>query len=257
MKNATLITGASSGIGLELAKIFAEHDHDLVLVARRRDKLEDLARELTAQHGVTAHVIAKDLAAPGAAQEIFDETAQAGITVDILVNNAGFQVYGNFFEVDLDKLLAMIQVNLTTLTHLTGLFLPGMVQRGHGRVLNIGSTGSFVPGPLNAVYCATKAYVISFSEAIAEELDGTGVTATALCPGATHTEFASHANIEDINVFKNTMSARAVAEAGYRAMMRGTRVMVPGFNNKLMAFATRFVPRRMVARASKQAMSKH
>jgi short-subunit dehydrogenase len=240
-----------------MAKVLAEHGHDLVLVARRKDKLEDLARELNAQHGVTTHVIAKDLSVPRAAQEVFDETGQAGVTVDILVNNAGFQVYGNFFEVDLDKLLAMIQVNLTALTHLTGLFLPGMVQRGRGRIVNVGSTGSFVPGPLNAVYCATKAYVLSFSEAIAEELDGTGVTVTALCPGATHTEFASRANIEDINIFQNTMSARAVAEAGYRAMMRGTQVMITGFNNKLMALATRFVPRRMVARASKQVMSKH
>lgn len=257
MEKTTLITGASSGIGLELARVFARNRHDLVLVARSRERLEQLAGELREQHGVDARVIVKDLSVPASPQEIFDELQRDGVQVEVLVNNAGIQEYGPFLETDLQKELQLIQVNLTSLTHLTKLFLPGMVERGHGRIMNLGSTGSFVPGPLNAVYCATKAYVLSFSEAIAEELVGTGVDVTALCPGATATEFAQRAGIEDVRLFRDdTMNAVDVAEIGYRALMKGRRVVVTGLQNQLMVFSIRFAPRSMVAAISKRLMSR-
>jgi hypothetical protein len=189
-------------------------------------------------------------------KEIFDELQQESVQVDVLVNNAGFNVYGPFSETDLMEELQMIQVNLVSLTHLTKLFLPGMLKQGYGKILNVGSTGSFGPGPLNAVYCATKAYVLSFSEAIAEELEGTGVTVTALCPGATKTEFAKRAGMEDVKLFQSRlMDARTVAEIGYRALMEGKRVVVAGIYNKLQMSLIRFLPRKMVTKMVKDMMS--
>jgi hypothetical protein len=236
-----LITGASSGIGYELARRFGQDAYDLILVARDRQKLEQLAQDVQSHYGVTTKVIVRDLVDSQAPEEILREVEQASLQVDILVNNAGTQVYGLFAEADLPKLLAMIQVNLTTLTHLTRLFLPGMLERGRGKILNLGSTGSFAPGPLNAVYCATKAYVLSFSEAIAAELDGTGVTVTALCPGATDTPFVMRHGMADVRLFKSTMSAFQVAEIGYRALMRGQRVAVAGRSNQLQVLAFRLL----------------
>ncbi|MEW5958125.1 MAG: SDR family oxidoreductase [Chloroflexota bacterium] len=253
----TLITGASSGIGYELSKLFAQDGYNLVLVARNEQRLQQLAGELTAKFDVWVKVMAKDLAIACSPAEIFAELEAESIQLDILVNNAGFQVYGPFLENDLAKELQMLQVNLLSLTQLTKLFLPGMIARGNGKILNVGSTGSFVPGPLNAVYCASKAYVLSLSEAMAEELAGTGVTVTALCPGATITEFHKRAQMEDVRLFKmGAMEAGPVAAAGYRALMAGRRIVVPGFQNRLLVLATRFLPRKLVTRIGKVVMSR-
>ncbi len=255
MKNVALITGASSGIGLELARQFAKDKHDLVLVARRKEKLDALAAELTTQHGIEVMVLPKDLADPAAPCEIHDELQQAGVDVEALVNNAGISVYGPLYESPCEKNLDVLQINVHALTHLTRLFLPAMVERGHGKIVNIGSTGSFAPGPLNSVYCATKAYVLSFTEAVAEELRGTGVTATIICPGATHTEFAGKYGVEDTPIFQHSMSAARVAEIGYRAAKRGRRVIVTGFRNKVLARSIPFSPRGLVTRVSRWLMS--
>ncbi len=251
-KTTALITGASSGIGLELARTFARKGHNLVVVARDQVRLEQLAGELEAQHGITVKVLVKDLSSPSAAREIYETLKDDSITVDILVNNAGLIVYGNFHQTDWEKETRMIQVNLLTLTALAKLFVPDMVARGYGRILNIGSNGSFAPSPLNAVYSATKAYVLSFSEAIAEELAGTGVTVTALCPGATRTALQERAQMDDVRLLGwGVMEAAEVARTGYRSLMAGQRVVVPGFYNQIQVFFIRFLPRSMVVKMAK------
>jgi uncharacterized protein len=243
-----LITGASSGIGLDLAHLFAQNGHDVILVARSADKLRELARELEAQHRIAAHVIPTDLAKPEAPRELFEATRH--LTVDILVNNAGYGQSGKFAENDLRTELDMIQVNVTALTHLTKLFLRPMVERGRGRILNVASTAAFQPGPLMAVYYATKAYVLSFSEAIAEELRGSGVSVTALCPGPTATGFQKTAELgtEALLRIMKPVSSMEVARAGYRALMRGTRVVIPGVKNKIGVQSLRVTPRRIATR---------
>jgi short-subunit dehydrogenase len=248
-KQTALITGASGGIGLELAKIFARHGHNLVIVARSQDKLASQARELASQHDISVKVLAKDLADPAAPRDIYRQLQQESIQIDVLVNNAGFATYGFLAELDLDGELAMMQVNIVALTHLTRLFLPDMLERKRGRILNVASTAAFQPGPLMAVYYASKAYVLSFSEAIANELQGTGVTVTALCPGPTRTGFQARADMEDSKLVQGgLMDAATVAEAGYKALMQGETVVVPGLLNKLRAFAVRLVPDRVAAR---------
>jgi short-subunit dehydrogenase len=242
-----LITGASFGIGLELARIFARKGYNLVLVARSADKLRQLASELEKAHGTRSLILATDLTDPGAAAYVLDQTTRADITVDVLVNNAGFGQYGFFAENDLEECLKQIQLNVTTLTHLTRLYLPGMIERKSGRILNVASTAAFQPGPLMAVYYATKAYVLHFSEAIANELKGTGVTVTCLCPGATATEFLKRAKMTDIQLLRfGAMDARTVAEDGYRGLMAGKPVVISGFKNWLLAQSVRFSPRQMV-----------
>jgi len=245
MKETALITGASSGIGLDLARLFAKDGHDVVLVARSEGKLREIAAELERDCGVTAHVIALDLAQPGAPRKLVDALPCA---VDVLVNNAGFGITGPFVETDLEKELEMIQVNVVALTALTKLLLPPMVARRRGRVLNVASTAAFQPGPLMAVYYATKAYVLSFSEAIADELRDSGVTVTALCPGPTSTGFADAAGMTKSRLFSlaKPMDSAAVAREGYKAMQRGRRVVVTGMKNKLLTQSVRVSPRRMV-----------
>ncbi len=228
-----LITGASSGIGLELARLFARDGFGLVLVARNQSRLNSLAQELRTAHHIPVCVILADLDQPGTANKIVEQLEQSGIAIDVLVNNAGTQLYAPFAEADGQKLIDLIQVNVTALTQLTHLLLPGMIQRRRGKILNLGSTGSFVPGPLNAVYCASKAYVLSFSEALAAELDGTGVTVTTLCPGATKTEFAARHGMQNVRLFQNAMPADKVALIGYRALMRGKRTVVAGIDNQI------------------------
>jgi short-subunit dehydrogenase len=246
-KPTALITGASFGIGLELSRIFAREGYSLVLVARSADKLRQLAAELEKAHGTRSLILASDLSAPGSAAYVLDQTTRAGITVDTLVNNAGFGQFGLFVENDLEECLQQIQLNVTTLTHLTRLFLPEMIQRHSGRILNVASTAAFQPGPLMAVYFATKAYVLHFSEALADELRGTGITVTCLCPGATTTEFHKRANATGIRLLKmGSMDARTVAEDGYRALMAGKPVVISGFKNWLVAQSVRFAPRKMV-----------
>src|SRR6266704_6521473 len=214
-----LITGASAGLGAEYARLFAADKHDLVLVARRRDRLEALARELQSAHGVKARVVTADLAAPDGASRGVDEVRRLGLEIEFLVNNAGFGTSGAFVELDVGRELEMIQVNVAALVTLTRAFLPGMVARRRGRILNVGSTAGFQPGPFMAVYYASKAFVNSFTEALAFELAGSGVTATVSCPGATATEFSKVAGTERSRLFQmGAMSAPEVAAHAYRAM---------------------------------------
>ncbi len=235
-----LVTGASGGIGLEIARVLAP-DHDLVLVARSAGKLEALAAELGG-----ARVIAADLSDPAAVGKIAAEVPNT----DVLVNNAGVGDFGPFAEADADKTLAMIQLNVTALTALTRQYLPGMLARGSGRVLNVASTASFQPGPLMAVYYTTKAYVLSFTEAIAEEVRGSGVTVTALCPGPTSSGFQAAADMELSPLVANRKlpSAAEVAAYGVKALERGDVVAVPGLVNKVMAGSVRFTPRPVIRR---------
>jgi uncharacterized protein len=246
-----LITGASGGIGYELAKLFARDHYNLVLVARSADKLAQIASELQA-HGVTMKIIALDLAEPPAPKFLFDQLQRESIAVDILINNAGFGVFGEFAQIPEEEILGQIDLNIRALTELTRWFLPPMIARRGGRIMNVASTAGFQPGPLMAVYYATKAYVISFSEAIANEVRNTGVTVTCFCPGATHTGFAARAGVDKSRLFKlGAMSAEKVARDGYRAMMQGRTLAISGAHNWLVAQSTRFAPRRMVTAVSR------
>jgi len=245
-KNA-LVTGASAGLGAEYARLFAADRHDLVLTARRRDRMEGLAEELRKKHGVKAHVVAADLANPHGVSCVVDEVQRLGIDIEFLVNNAGFGVRGAFVDCDEARLAEMVQVNLAAMVALTLAFLPGMVKRGHGRILNLGSTAGFQPGPYMAVYYASKAFVNSFTEALAFELRGTGVTATVSCPGPTATEFAGVAGSERTRLFSlGVASPSAVACEGYRGMMAGKPMVVHGLKNKLLAQSVRVSPRAVV-----------
>lgn len=248
-----LITGASAGIGAELAKVFAAHDHDLVLVARRRDALEALAGTLEGKHGITATVIVDDLGDPEAPERIFAAARDARIEVDVLVNNAGFGLGGEFSETPIAREITMVQVNITALMHLTKLFVGPMLKRRAGYVLNVASTAGFFPGPLQSVYYASKAFVLSFSQALAEELEPSGISVTCLCPGPTETEFARVAGMKSVRLPNlEVADAGDVAEFGYRAMVARWRVAVPGARNKLVVQAQRFVPRRLIARAMRR-----
>ena len=247
VRETVLITGASSGIGLDLARIFAAKKFNLILTARAYPRLRELAAELEKQHDVEVHIIAADLARPESPHQIFSEITRLGLRVDNLVNNAGFGAYGDFKDIPLDVELEMLQVNITALTHLTKLTVPQMVDRRRGRIMNVASTAAFQPGPLMAVYYATKAYVLSFSEAIANELRPHGITVTCLCPGATATNFAARANMEKSRLFRMyKMASRSVAMAGYKGMMRGKTVVVPGLLNKALAQGVRIGPRKLV-----------
>ena len=248
MKRTALVTGASSGIGEELARCLAADSWDLVLVARSEAKLESLAGELEMKHGTASIVFAEDLNDRAAPARIAAALTARGVAVEALVNNAGFGTVGAFVESDLDNQLEMIEVNVAALTRLTRLFLPAMVERRRGYVMNVASTAAFQPGPLMAVYYASKAYVLFFSEALADELRSTGVKVTALCPGATASGFAAVAGSEKSRLFKakQPMSSAEVARYGYRAMLHGRRVAIPGAMNKLLAQSVRISPRRLV-----------
>jgi uncharacterized protein len=249
--STVLITGASGGIGYELAKFFARDRHNLILVARSADKLADVAAELR-QRGVKVHTFALDLAAPAAPKFLFDQLQSAGLTVDILVNNAGFGAWGDFAEMPEQEILGQIQLNIVALTELTRMFLPSMLARRGGRIMNVASTAGFQPGPLMAVYYATKAYVISFTEAIANEVRNSGVTITCFCPGATHTGFTKRAGNDESRLFKlGAMSAEKVALDGYRAVMEGRTLAISGVHNWVVAESTRFAPRKLVTAISR------
>lgn len=243
-----LITGASAGIGEELAKIFAADGHNLILVARRREKLEALASKLAEAHEIKTLVVAADLAEPGAAQRVFDQVQDAGLEVDFLVNNAGFGSTGKFWELETQGEVNQIQVNVTALVHLTRLFLPQMIERGFGRVLNIASTAGFQAGPFMSTYYATKAFVVSFTEGIAFELKGSGVTATAHCPGATESEFAAVSGNSENKLFTQggVASTAVVAHHAYDSMNAGKALAIQGFTNALGAFLVRLSPRGVV-----------
>ena len=249
MSKTALITGASGGIGYELALLFGRDRYDCILVARTADKLQALAARLESEFRVKTLVLAKDLSKPAAVDEIYEEVTAAAMNVDVLVNNAGFTVFGLFTQTDLDAELEMLQVNVVALTALTKLFLRGMVERRYGRILNLGSTASFEPGPLMAVYYASKAYVLSFSEALANELRGTGVTVTALAPGPTRTGFQKRGEMEDSRLVRGQIAdAQSVALAGYRGLMVGKTIVIPGFSNKLIPWVVRVSPRGVVTR---------
>jgi short-subunit dehydrogenase len=257
MSNTALITGASSGIGTEFARLHAEAGGDMVIVARRQEALEELKVELEAAHKVSVIVLAADLGAPNAAQALFEKTEAAGIQVDVLINNAGFGGHGKFNERDLAKDQAMIDLNISTLTQLTHLYLQGMIKRNHGKVLNVASTAAFMPGPLQAVYYATKAYVLSFSQAIAEELSDTKITVTALCPGAVKTGFVAAADLDGVDIFEKAASPRSVAEHGYKAMLSGKLATI---NERGLSFQLNWIipllPRKAVLKLSRKFMEK-
>ncbi len=247
MNKTALITGASSGIGKEFATIHAERGGDLIIIARREDKLKELKDELE-KKGVKVTTIAKDLSVPGSAKDVFEEVKAQGLSVDYLINNAGFGLRGKFHELSWDRQLQMINLNMTSLTELMYLFLPEMVSRNSGKILNTSSTASLVPGPLQAVYYASKAYVTSISKAVAEELYDTNITVTALLPGATETEFARTSGMDKTDLFNKTASARSVAEDGYNAILTGKLDVISGlttFQKINMAFAP-LAPKKMV-----------
>jgi len=242
-----LITGASSGIGRELAKCFAADGSRLVLTARNTEVLQSLADELRLTHNVETSVLTADLSRPETPERIFEELQGRGITVDVLVNNAGFGACGRFAGLPLQRQLEMLQVNITALIQLTGLFLPGMVERRRGGILNVASVAGFVPGPGMAVYYATKACVLSFTEALTEELAGTDVIATALCPGPTATNFGKVARADQARMVQLArMPAETVALYGHRAFRRKKVVAVPGLQNRLLIFFARMAPRPIV-----------
>jgi hypothetical protein len=238
-----LVTGASSGIGLELAREFARNGHPLIITATDEAELRQVADELTSKYNVAVHVIAQDLKTPAATEEIFNRASNIG-PVDILVNNAGFGQKGHFWEIPLERDLGMIRVNVEAVLRLTKLFLPGMIERKRGRILNTASVAGFEPGPGLATYHATKAFVLSLSESLATELKDTGVTLTALCPGATDTDFFEKADMVNTTIFQkgNVMAPQEVAERAYKALMNGDRVIVIGGINKAMVFSRHLMP---------------
>ncbi len=250
-RDLAVITGASSGLGVEFARLLAADGYDVALVARSRERLEALAAELSAAHGIVARPIAADLSIAAGV----DAVLAAVPACDVLINNAGFGSHGAFATISPERLASEIGVDVLALTLLTRRYLPGMLERKRGRVLNVASTAGFVPGPLMAVYYASKAYVISFSEALWDETRGTGVSVSVLCPGATATEFGARAGMKRTLLMRLPLANAAdVARAGYRAMLRGKRMEVPGIMNKLVAISPRFGPKRLVLWLSRKAV---
>lgn len=247
-KRIALITGASSGIGKELAHIHAENGGDLVIVSRSEEKLKQLKTKLESEYNVSVFVIVKDLSLAGAALEVYNEVKNQSIEVDYLINNAGFGGVGKFHERDLQDDLNMISLNISALTALTHHFLTGFIARNEGKILNVSSTASLLPGPLQAVYYATKAYVTSFSNALAEELHDSNITVTNLMPGATETEFGKVSGMDKTDLFKDTASARSVAQEGYHAMMKGNLDKISGvrLSQRIMMAFLPFTPKKMV-----------
>jgi hypothetical protein len=242
--SAALITGASTGIGRELADFAARDGYDLVLVARSESVLQAVAADIRRKWNKDSLIVAKDLTQPNAARDIVAAVEEARVDVEVLINNAGFGLVGKFWQLDEQQQIDMVQLNVTALTQMTRLFLPKLVQRKHGRIMNVSSTAAFQPGPLMAVYYATKAYVLSFSEAVHNEARDFGVTVTCLCPGPTQTEFDKRAGMGSSKLFSGggVMSARKVAELGWNAMKRGKPLVITGTKNAVMAFGTRFAP---------------
>ena len=243
----TLVSGASSGIGLELAKLFAEQKKDLILVARSKEELNKLAEELRKKHDISVEVIVKDLSVVGSAQELFDEVQAKNVEVETIINNAGFGDYGKFAETSLQKERAMMQLNMITLTELCKLFVQPMVEKKQGTIVNVASTAAFQPGPLMAVYFATKAYVLHFSEAIQNELQDSGVHVMALCPGPTRSGFQEAADMEASSLVQGKIpTAKDVAEFAMAQLEKKKVVAVHGWKNKLLVFLNRTATRNIV-----------
>ncbi|MCT4613255.1 MAG: SDR family oxidoreductase [Marinifilaceae bacterium] len=254
MKNTAIITGASTGIGRELARIHAKRNGDLIIIARNKAKLEELKNELQKEFGVKVICISKDLSVNESADEIYTEIKSREISIEYLINNAGFGGHGYFHERNWDSDLQMINLNIITLTKLTRLFLPEMLKNKKGKILNVSSTASLMPGPLQAVYFATKAFVTSFSNAINEELRGKGVSVSALLPGATNTEFANSAGLNNTDLFKDAFSAKYVAEKGYKGMMKSKLNIIAGlsFTQKIMFLIMPLIPKRVILKTIKK-----
>lgn len=250
--NYTLITGASSGIGLELCHLLAEAGNNIILVARKERELYELKATLTKKYNIQVEVIIKDLANPIAPKEIYSHIISKGINVDTLINNAGVGSFGPFNEISLEKDINLIDVNIRSLTELTKLFLPHLLKNEKGRILNVASTAGFMPGPYMAVYYASKAYVISFSEALSSELKGTAVTVSVLCPGPTKTDFQAKAEMKKSDfVSLGVMDAKAVALYGYKGMLKGKTIIIPGVLNKLLVFGSKLIPRKLLTTLAK------
>jgi short-subunit dehydrogenase len=256
-RSTVMITGGSSGIGLALAREFARAGYQLVLVARDAKRLDEQVLTLGMQVQVPIIAIAMDLSQSGSAQELVDELERRDLQLSVLVNNAGVGSYGAFAESDLAGQLSLMSLNMGTLCALTRLVLPSMIARRHGRILNVASTAAFQPGPLMAVYFASKAFVLSFSEALANELAGSGVSVTCLCPGATITGFSQRAGIAMVDSYKNVaMDSDSVARAGFTACMQGRSLVIPGFVNRFLSSMVRFVPRRMATAVTRSILEK-
>jgi len=244
-EGTALVTGASEGIGYELTRLFAENGYDVVMVARSKGRMNEIADEVEKEFGISAQVIKKDLSVPGSSEEVYEESPE----IEVLVNNAGIGTCGFFHENDTAREVDTVRLNVETPTHLTRLFLEDMVERDEGRILNVSSMAAFQPGPTMAVYYATKAYLLSFSEALSNELKGTGVSVTALCPGPTETAFIRKAGEENSRINEgDKMSQRTVAEAGYNGLMKGKNVVVPGFKNRMLVRLTKIAPKSLVIR---------
>ncbi len=248
MNKTALITGASSGIGKELAKIHAQKGGDLIIVSRSENELNKLKTELETEYKIKVHVIAKDLTQSNAPEEVYEQTKKAGLRVNYLINNAGFGGLGKFNERDIKVDLSMINLNISALTALTHYFLQDFVKNNEGKILNVSSTASLMPGPLQAVYYATKAYVTSFSNALSEELHNTKITVTNLMPGATETQFGKKSGMDKTEMFKSTASAKSVAEDGYKGMLNGDLDVISGltFAQKIMIGAAPLMPKKMI-----------
>ena len=258
MKKTALITGASNGIGLELAKVHASKGGDLVLVARNKSKLDELKAELESQYKISVYTIGKDLSVNNSAQEVYDETNKHNIQIDYLINNAGFGDFGMFEKTDWNKELQMINLNITALTQFTKLYLQDMVIRRSGKIMNVASTAAFQSGPTMAVYFATKAYVLSFTEAVSNEVSDKGITVTALCPGATETGFQAAGGLEESKLFKGKKlpTAKQVADYGYKSMIKGKTVAIHGIMNYILSNSVRFIPRALVLKVSRKIIDK-
>jgi uncharacterized protein len=258
MKKIALITGASSGIGKELAYIHAEKGGDLILVARSKATLNEIASDIKNKFQREVVVIALDLSIPGSSKKLFEQTQSNDYQIDCLINNAGFGDFGFFHETDLKRFQEMIQLNVTTLTELTHFYLQLMVKKGHGKIMNVASTAAFLPGPLMSVYFATKAYVLHLTEAINNEISTKGVTLTALCPGATESGFIAAANLGESKLVKDRKlpSSKTVAQYGYKAMLKGKPVAIHGIGNYLLANVIRFFPRNFVTNMTRKVQNK-
>ena len=253
MNNTAIVTGASGGIGMELAREHAKKGGDLILIARSKGKLEAIKADFEKHYKVEVILIVKDLAEPNAAKEIFDETEKMGIEINILINNAGVGEFGHFTDYPLEKDEQMINLNMLELTQFCKLYLPQMVARKNGKILNVASSAAFQPGPTMAVYFATKAYVLHFSEALNNEVKEKGITVTALCPGATDSGFIAAANMEESKLMKNKKlpTSSDVAQYGYKSMLKGKAVAIHGFMNYLMVNSVRFAPRSWVVKMAR------
>lgn len=259
MNKVVLITGASSGIGYEFVKIFAKEHYDMVLVSRSEDKLRKIKKSIEQHYKVSVTVIPKDLSKKDAAQDVFQEVKNKGIHVEILINNAGFGDFGNFVDSNWNKQYEMVQLNIVALMQMTKCFMKPMIKEGHGRILNVASTAAFVPGPFLSNYYASKAFVLSFTEAVSEELKGSEVTITALCPGPTETGFVERADLGKSKLFRTLKVAKAsdVAKYGYKNLMKGKTVAVHGIQNKALALGTKITPRNLIRNAMYQVQGEY